>query len=326
MVPDYCHPAFNKTIADLLDALPVEDSSMCRVIPFPHYPTSSNLKWSFSSVPAVPSTLTCWKYPVPGKKQPSDLTFKTHIMATLNVTPDSFSDGALHNTLPNALGYTVKAVADHCSMIDIGGYSTRPGADFVSSKEELNRVVPVIGAIRGCGAQTSSSQISTIPISIDTFRWEVAEAAIQAGASCINDVYAFTGDNAYPLTDERMRKQAEESLSHMKRIARDYAVPVVLMHSRGDAGKNKDYGMYLNGRGGSVIRGVQLELGGKVQEIIKGKGGLRRWMVIVDPGIGFSKTVEGNLEVLRNAAEIVRNVKLVDGTSRAMSSAFGSST
>jgi dihydropteroate synthase len=160
-------------------------------------------------------------------------------------------------------------------------------------------------------------RVRRLPISIDTFRWEVAKAAIIAGANCINDIYAFTGRDTYPFTGEEEKKRAEVCMAGMKRIAREFAVPVVLMHSRGDAGQNKDYGIYgyaeTGEGGGSVVEGVRVELGDKVERIVKGKGGVRRWMVVVDPGVGFSKALEGNLEMLRGAAAIVAEVQIGDG-------------
>jgi dihydroneopterin aldolase/2-amino-4-hydroxy-6-hydroxymethyldihydropteridine diphosphokinase/dihydropteroate synthase len=214
-------------------------------------------------------------------------------MATLNATPDSFSDGSVNNTLSAALTYSATSVRAGADIIDIGGYSTRPGAAFVSPEEECQRVVPVIQAIRS----QEDQDISSVLISIDTFRWEVAEAAVLAGANCINDVYSFTGPE-YPLT-----QASAKHLLKMREVARKLAVPVILMHSRGDAGSNKDYSQYKGG----VLEGARIELGEKVEAIIKGKGGVRRWFVIVDPGIGFSKTVEANCALLREASSMIAN-------------------
>lgn len=303
---NYAHPAHGKPVHELLRDLPKKDESMCRVLPFPLYPPSDN-PWLFPRVPIVPQTLTFWRYPLDGvtagKKH-------TRLMTILNTTPDSFSDGGCYNTLSKALKYASEAVESGACIIDIGGYSTRPGAASVESYEETERVVPIIQAIR---KKTLSEiqvdgRLAAIPISVDTFRPDVAESSIRAGASCINDVYAFSGYGTYPFTDEEAKAKAERTLNAMKRIARNYAVPVILMHSRGDAGQHKDYNMYINGRRGSVVYGVQLELGNKVGKIIKGKGGVRRWMVIVDPGIGFSKSLDGNLELLRDASRIVTDV------------------
>ena len=252
-------------------------------------------------------------------------------MATVNVTPDSFSDGGIHDQLPTALRYISSSVAAGAAIIDIGGYSTRPGAAFVSVDDEINRVVPVIRATRnkdelmalkyGIESEEALEQhieaIMKIPISIDTFRWEVAEAAIQAGANCINDVSAFTGQDSWSPASLGTETLHENTVN-MKSIARMYGVPVVLMHSRGDAGSNKDYSSFSyaadeEGRG-TVLEGVRVELGAKVNRVVRGKGGVRRWLVIVDPGIGFSKTLEGNLEVLRGAKSVVADVNIGHGS------------
>ncbi|KNZ79145.1 Folic acid synthesis protein fol1 [Termitomyces sp. J132] len=295
MIPDFVHPILKESISNLFDALPEKDPSL--------------------HVPVVPPTLTYWSYPITGNEAPLYPTQrKTHLMSTLNATPDSFSDGAIHNTLETAMSFARESIDAGASIIDIGGYSTRPGAAFVSREEETNRIVPIVKAIRDVDASSSDldGQLKEVLISIDTFRWEVARASILAGANCINDVYAFTGrEDAWPLVDADAIQRSEECMAGMKSVAREFAVPVILMHSRGDAGKNKDYGKYGSGPG-VVIRGVQIELGAKVECIIKGRGSVRRWMVIVDPGIGFSKTVEGNLEVLRDGASIVADVQ-VDG-------------
>uniref|UniRef100_A0A8H7XQC3 Pterin-binding domain-containing protein n=1 Tax=Psilocybe cubensis TaxID=181762 RepID=A0A8H7XQC3_PSICU len=255
---------------------------------------------------------------------------KTHVMATLNVTPDSFSDGAKHDALPAAIRYATNSVAAGASIIDVGGYSTRPGAAFVSVEDEISRVHPAIKSMRDVDILTNLAshtlsaassfeqvieKVMNVPISVDTFRWEVAEAALNAGANCINDVYAFTGPDSWPLSSasDPGKGHAEiECMEGMKRVARAYAVPVILMHSRGDAGRNKDYSPYeyAGHDGPATLEGVRVELGRKVEKIIKGKGGLRRWFVVVDPGIGFSKSVNGNLEVLKRAADIVADVKV----------------
>jgi dihydroneopterin aldolase/2-amino-4-hydroxy-6-hydroxymethyldihydropteridine diphosphokinase/dihydropteroate synthase len=222
-------------------------------------------------------------------------------MATLNATPDSFSDGSLHNSLPAAISYVSASVSAGADIIDIGGYSTRPGAAFVSSTEENSRILPIIRALRSFQSGSEAlTKVNEVLISVDTFRAEVAETGILAGANCINDVYAFTGPE-YPLN----RASAEHLLA-MRRVARDLAVPVVLMHSRGDAGSNKNYESYNHVRGAAVLEGIRVELGEKVNAIVKGKNGIRRWFVIVDPGIGFSKSQQDNLEILRHASQITR--------------------
>jgi len=228
-------------------------------------------------------------------------------MATLNVTPDSFSDGSDHTTLSGALNYAMSSIAAGADIIDVGGYSTRPGAAYVSPDEEKNRVVPVIAAIRASpppkNTTTGKQQYTPSLISVDTFRPEVARAAILAGANCINDVHAFTGPD-YPPSES----SASAYFVEMKKTARLSGVPVILMHSRGDSGGNKDYSRF-----DSVLQGVTKELGEKVEAIVRGPGGVRRWLVMVDPGVGFSKTLEGNLQVLRDSASITADIRSEDG-------------
>lgn len=311
LIPDYVHPTLRqpvKTIlAKLLAAQPAEAAIMHKVLPFPHYPLpSSSLDISSNQTKAltVPSTSAYWTIPVQYPSSRSQKS-KTYIMATLNATPDSFSDGSRHNSISTGVAYASSSTASGADIIDVGGYSTRPHAAYVSPDEEISRVVPIIQAIRSDQGQQSKSadpQLADVLISVDTFRAEVVLAAVQAGANCINDVHAFTGPE-YPLTSS-----SAEHFIRMRSIARDLAVPVILMHSRGEASANKDYSAYsyaadIEGRG-SVLEGVRLELGEKVEAAVKGRGGIRRWLVIVDPGIGFSKTVEGNLELLRNASAI----------------------
>lgn len=222
-------------------------------------------------------------------------------MATLNVTPDSFSDGSLHNTIPTALAYTNSSIIAGADIIDIGGISTRPGAGYVDSTTEMQRVIPVVQKIRALGSDTGSKPKSkNVLISVDTYNPDVAYNAVKSGANCINDVYAFTGPE-YPLS-----KSSVAHLATMRRIARDLAVPVVLMHSRGDAGLNKNYDKYSYAVDDPVLEGIRVELGEKVDALVKGKDGLRRWFVIVDPGVGFSKTLEENLEILRHASLITK--------------------
>lgn len=224
-------------------------------------------------------------------------------MATLNATPDSFSDGSVHNSPQTAISYAASSVAAGADIIDIGGYSTRPGAAYVSPEEEKARVLSVIRSLRNSTDNSSlQDKLKDVLISVDTFRWDVAEAAVHAGANCINDVCAFTGQE-YPPTLH------SDHFMSMRRVANNLAVPVVLMHSRGKAGSNKDYSPYEYA-GSAVLEGVRAELGAKVDAIVKGKKGVRRWFVIVDPGVGFSKTLDDNLEVLRHASSVTTDVPL----------------
>ncbi|KAF8153167.1 Dihydropteroate synthase-like protein [Crassisporium funariophilum] len=322
MIPDFVHPIIKRSIHTLLiEVCDPAAPPMNKVVPFPRFPLPPATTDPYPLMLTVPATLTHWTYPSRTARFPrARREKKTHVMATLNVTPDSFSDGAIHDEISAALNYVRDAVSTGATIIDVGGYSTRPGASFVSVEDECARVVPVIESIRDRIALPTVEQpgsyipdiverILNTPISVDTFRWEVAEAAIVAGANCINDVYSFTGPDSYS-DDEG--KRASEYMTEMKAVARKYAVPVILMHSRGDAGQNKDYSAYsyADTSPGSTLEGVRVELGGKVDRIVRGKGGVRRWLVIADPGIGFSKTLEANLEVLRDAARVVEDVRI----------------
>ena len=240
--------------------------------------------------------------PAPTDPEPAIWTWgiKTYLMATLNTTPDSFSDGGDHVSLTAATSYARSAVEAGADMLDIGGYSTRPGSGFISPDEEIERTVPVIQAIR----KYEGNSLTPVPISVDTFRADVAEAAIRAGANCINDVYALTGPHvgvANVSADVAVKDQDEIEISDggaMLQTAARLGVPVILMHSRGPADKNKDYSMY----GGGVVEGVKKELGSRVQRALR--AGVRRWNIIIDPGIGFSKDVESNLELMRRGVEL----------------------
>ncbi|KZP21078.1 Dihydropteroate synthase [Athelia psychrophila] len=303
MIPDAIHPQIKEPIKALLqrltEARPKDEPPMRKVIPFPRYPHAPA---STEAIPGfaqpVPLTATHWTFPSSSSDRQT-APRKTYIMATLNATPDSFSDGSEHNTIPTAVSYANSSVALGADIIDVGGYSTRPGAAFVSEEEEINRVVPVIQVIRGANSSAEvNPKTKEALISVDTFRWKVAEEAVLAGANCINDVYSFTGPEYPPA------QASADHLITMRRVARDLAVPVVLMHSRGHAGSNKDYDSYANAVDSPVLEGIRVELGDKVNAIVKGRNGLRRWFVLVDPGVGFSKSLEDNLELLRHASLI----------------------
>ena len=323
MVPDFVHPLLRKPIHEMLSDVLNASSSvgspvMIKVMPFPTYPHSTGHTAPppppVANVPEVPHTHTYWKFPPARSAVPAGQVLstprRTRLMATLNVTPDSFSDGSDHVELSAALNYVRSSAAAAADIVDIGGYSTRPGAAYVSPEEEISRVVPVIQGIRTPGpdvdvdVNNDNDKNKYILISVDTFRPDVARAAVLAGANCINDVHAFTGpDYAHtaPVTATRY-------LASMKKTARELAVPVILMHSRGDAGANKDYSHYR-----SVVDGVAQELGEKVEMIVRGPGGVRRWLVMVDPGIGFSKSVDDNLRLLRASASITADARTADG-------------
>ncbi|PTQ72605.1 dihydropteroate synthase [Celeribacter persicus] len=186
------------------------------------------------------------------------------VMSILNVTPDSFSDGGKFNRPEVALAQVQEMLAAGVDIIDIGGESTRPGADYVPVEEEIVRTTPVIEAIR---AQ------STVPISIDTRKGQVAQAALKAGASLVNDVYAFTHD------------------PDLARVSAEASAPVCLMHAQGDPEVMQDDPHYDN-----VLLDVYDFLEDRIE--VAEVAGIPRAQILVDPGIGFGKTVAHNLALL----------------------------
>jgi 2-amino-4-hydroxy-6-hydroxymethyldihydropteridine diphosphokinase/dihydropteroate synthase len=216
----------------------------------------------------------------------------TQIMSILNVTPDSFSDGGKNYGIDeNALRKTVlEHVASGASIIDIGGQSTRPGAAQVESAEELNRVLPAVKLIR-------SLDLKNVAISVDTYRADVAKAAIEAGAHIINDVSAGLMDKNMLPTAAKLR------------------CTVCLMHMRG----TPETMNFMTDYPGGIIETVGRELLERVHAAED--AGIRRWRIILDPGIGFAKTQEHNLELLRRFDELrqypgLENFPWLVGTSR----------
>ena len=223
------------------------------------------------------------------------LTRDTHVMAILNLTPDSFSDGGLHSTTdPSPLLPTIKeylAAPNPITILDIGGQSTRPHAPQISPDEELSRVLPTIKLLR------SDPSFSSLAISVDTYRASVAAAAIAAGANIINDVSAGQMDPEMLPT-----------------IAK-FGCTCILMHMRGTPETMNTLTSYPNG----IITGVGSELLARVREAEE--AGIRRWRIILDPGIGFAKTQAQNLELLRRFSELrdfegLRGFPWVVGASR----------
>ena len=188
------------------------------------------------------------------------------LMGILNVTPDSFSDGGLFNAPDAALAQARAMAADGADILDIGGESTRPGAAFVDADEETARTAPVIKALR--------AEVTT-PISIDTRKAAVAQAALDAGADLVNDVAAFTFDPA------------------MAEVTAQAGAPCCLMHAQGDPATMQDAPRYDD-----VTLDVYDFLESRIQ--VAEAAGIRRSRIIVDPGIGFGKTLDHNLTLLKN--------------------------
>jgi dihydropteroate synthase len=198
-----------------------------------------------------------------------DLSSRTHIMGILNVTPDSFSDGGRFHRFEDAIAQGMRMIQEGADIIDVGGESTRPGSDPVTLEEELSRVIPVISTL---------AQKTEVPISIDTYKSEVARRALDAGAQMINDISALRFD------------------PEMKKIAGEYQVPVVLMHIKGtpkDMQKDPSYDDVIGEIAQYLRESIQL-----AQE-----GGVEKERILIDPGIGFGKRLVDNLNILKNLRE-----------------------
>ncbi|MGB9595907.1 MAG: dihydropteroate synthase [Candidatus Poribacteria bacterium] len=212
----------------------------------------------------------------------SNVGFRTLVMGILNVTPDSFSDGGLFVNVESAIEHAKKMIQDGADIIDIGGESTRPGAEAISIDVELSRVIPVISEL---------SKSTDVCISIDTYKPEVAEIAIDNGACMVNDISA--------ISDPKMAKVVAKS-----------GVPIVLMHKKGTP---KD--MQISPHYNSLIDEIKKYLQDKVN--MAERSGISSDKIIIDPGIGFGKTVEHNLEILRRLNEFKSLGKpILIGTSR----------
>ncbi len=198
-----------------------------------------------------------------------DFSKKTYIMGILNVTPDSFSDGGLYFDKSAAIRRAIQMVEDGADIIDIGGESTRPGSESITIDEELSRTIPVIEAI---------AKDIKIPISIDTYKSEVARIALDAGASMVNDISGLRFD------------------PEMAEVVSKYNVPVVIMHIRG---RPKD--MQQNPVYEALIPEIMDYFRAGIT--IAKQTGISEDKIIIDPGIGFGKTPEHNLEIINNLRE-----------------------
>ncbi|MFC0559613.1 dihydropteroate synthase [Halalkalibacter alkalisediminis] len=201
---------------------------------------------------------------------------KTLIMGILNITPDSFSDGGKFDEIDIAIARAKQLVEDGADIIDVGGESTRPGATQVDAFEEIRRVVPVIKAL--------AAEL-TVPISIDTYKAEVAKQALEAGASILNDVWGAKWD------------------PEMAKVAALFQVPIILTHNR----REQEYSDLIN----DVIADLQESVS------ICMDAGVAKEDILLDPGIGFAKTYEENMEVMRHLDQIVdMGYPVLLGTSR----------
>jgi dihydropteroate synthase len=188
------------------------------------------------------------------------------LMGIVNVTPDSFSDGGIHQSVDSAIEHALKLAEQGADILDIGGESTRPGAEPVSEKQELERVIPVIEKL---------SSLTEVPISIDTMKSVVAKEAIQAGAIIVNDVSGLEFDPEMPS------------------VCAETNAGVICMHMKGDPQTMQDEPVYEN-----VCKEITEYLAGRI-EFLK-QNGISQERIVIDPGVGFGKTAEHNLEIMKN--------------------------
>ena len=185
---------------------------------------------------------------------------KTYVMGILNVTPDSFSDGGRFNEMDRALWHVEEMIGDGMDILDIGGESTRPGYTLLSEEEETSRVAPVIEAVK---------KRFDVPVSLDTYKYKVAQAGISAGADLINDIWGLKYDGG----------QMAETIAGS-------GLPCCLMHNR----QNADYGNFLEDLAADLADTLR----------IAEAAGIRDDKIILDPGVGFAKSYEQNLMVIKN--------------------------
>ena len=215
-----------------------------------------------------------------------DWRSRTYLMGILNVTPDSFSDGGLYDNVAAAIAQARQMMNDGADILDIGGQSTKPNAEEVTLEQELHRVIPIVTALR------KDPSFDRIAISIDTTKALVAKLAVEAGADMINDVSGATFDGQMLATVAKL------------------GVPIVLMHLRGTPKTMQQLTDYE-------------DLTGEIIEFLRDRmaaaivAGICSDRLIIDPGIGFAKTGEQSLELLRNIERFnVLNVPILIGTSR----------
>lgn len=207
---------------------------------------------------------------------------RTLVMGVVNVTPDSFSDGGRFDTTTNAIEHGLKLAQDGADIVDIGGESTRPGAQRVTLEQELDRVIPVVAELVA----------NSVVVSVDTMRAEVAEQAIAAGARIINDV---SGGQADP---------------EMFAVIAQAQVPYIMMHWRAHSTEMANKANYQD-----VVQEVKDELASQLAKATD--AGIAKTRIVLDPGLGFAKTPEQNWPILRNISEFAElDLPLLIGASR----------
>lgn len=205
-----------------------------------------------------------------------DTETKTYIMGILNVTPDSFSDGGKFNHMDAALAHAEEMIRDGTDIIDVGGESTRPGYTKISDQEEIERTVPVIEALK---------KNFDVPVSIDTYKSEVAKATVAAGADLVNDIWGLKYDE------------------QMAQVIADHHVACCLMHNR----KNTEYKSFMKDMLDDLSETIS----------IAKNAGIEDDKIILDPGVGFAKSYENNLEAIAKVDRLMElGYPVLLGTSR----------
>ena len=211
----------------------------------------------------MPTTWRCGRFLFDFNKRKRPI-----VMGILNATPDSFSDGGMFRTAKDALAQAERMIANGVDLIDIGGESTRPGAEPVPLQEELDRVLPVIEGLKDCG----------IPLSIDTYKAETMRKALIAGVDCVNDIWALRQEGA------------------LKAVLESNSCGIVLMHMQRDP-----LTMQFNPEYRNVIEEVRQFLKDRANLLIENGVGFDR--IVIDPGFGFGKSLEHNLSMLSNFSQ-----------------------
>ena len=217
-----------------------------------------------------------------------DTLNKTYVCGILNVTPDSFSDGGKFNQMDKALKHVEEMLAEGMDIVDIGGESTRPGYKLLSDEEEIERVVPVIEAVK---------KNFDVPISLDTYKAKVAQAGIEAGADLINDIWGLRYEK------EWNRKTDDSCYSQMAEVIAKAGIPCCLMHNR----KEPDYIDYMQDVKDDLLETIA----------VAKRAGIAEDKIILDPGVGFGKTYENNLEIINSLEQLKKlGYPVLLGTSR----------
>src|SRR4030043_873195 len=250
------------------------------ILKLEQYPDPEPLR---QSIKETLKNISKTQYPIRCRKRTLILGKRTLLMGVLNVTPDSFSDGGFFFDKEKAIAHGLRMVEEGADIIDIGGESTRPGSKPLELEEELRRVIPVIESL---------SKETDVPISIDTYKSAVAQRAIAAGAEIINDISALRFD------------------PNLAQVAARENIPLILMHIRGTP-ETMQKNIYYE----SLFSEILQSLKGSIQ--MAESAGVDPQQIIVDPGIGFGKTVEDNLLIIKNLFEFqILGKQILLGTSR----------